>query len=95
MEPESSLPHSQVPATCPYHEPVQSSPYPHILLPEDPAYYYPPIYSMLGSPQWTLSLSFPHQNHVDASLLSHTRYIPHPSHPRFYHPNISGRGVQI
>jgi hypothetical protein len=30
METEGSLPHSQVPATCPYPEPAQSSPYPHI-----------------------------------------------------------------
>ena len=28
MEPEGSLPHSQVPATCPYPEPAPSSPYP-------------------------------------------------------------------
>jgi hypothetical protein len=28
MEPEGSLPHSQVPATCPYTEPYWSSPYP-------------------------------------------------------------------
>ena len=27
MEPEGSLPHSQVPATCPYPEPARSSPY--------------------------------------------------------------------
>jgi len=26
MEPKGSLPHSQVPATCPYSEPDQSSP---------------------------------------------------------------------
>ena len=44
MEPEGSLPHSQVPATCPYPEPARSSPYPHIPLPEGPSYYYPPIY---------------------------------------------------
>jgi hypothetical protein len=36
MEPEGSLPHSQVPATCSYPEPAQSSPYPHIPFPEDP-----------------------------------------------------------
>ena len=36
MEPEGSLPHSQVPATCSYPEPDWSSPYPHIPLPEDP-----------------------------------------------------------
>jgi len=28
MEPEGSLPYSQVPATCPYPEPARSSPYP-------------------------------------------------------------------
>jgi hypothetical protein len=32
IEPESSLPHSQVPTTCPYPEPARSSPYPQILL---------------------------------------------------------------
>ena len=36
MEPEGSLLQSQVPATCPYTEPVRSSPHPHISLPEDP-----------------------------------------------------------
>jgi len=35
MEPESSLPHSQVPATCPYPEPARSSPYTHIPLLEE------------------------------------------------------------
>jgi len=43
MEPEGSLPHSQVPVTCPYPEPARSCPYTHIPLPEDPSYYYPPI----------------------------------------------------
>ena len=32
MEPEGSLPHSEVPATCPYPEPARSSPYPHVPL---------------------------------------------------------------
>jgi hypothetical protein len=44
MEPEVSLPHSQVSATCPYTELALSSPYPHIPFHEDPSYYYPPIY---------------------------------------------------
>jgi len=36
MEPEGSLPHLQVPGTCPYPEPDQSSLCPHpIPLPED------------------------------------------------------------
>ena len=37
MEPEGSLPHSQVPANCPYPEPARSAPYPHIPLTEDPS----------------------------------------------------------
>jgi len=45
MEPEISLPHSKVPATCPYPEPDRSSPCPHISLLEDPFQYYPPFYA--------------------------------------------------
>jgi hypothetical protein len=36
MVPERSLPHSQVPATCPYPEAARSNPCPHIPLPKDP-----------------------------------------------------------
>jgi len=35
MEPEGSLPHSQLPASCPYPEPDQSSPYSPKPLPKD------------------------------------------------------------
>ena len=48
MEPDVSLPHWQVPATCPFPEPARSSPHPHIPLPEDPSKYYPPIYSWVS-----------------------------------------------
>jgi hypothetical protein len=42
--------------------------------------------STLGSPKWSLSLRFPHQDPVYASLLPHTRYMPSPSNSsRFYH----------
>ena len=65
MEPEGSLPHSQVHGTCPYTEPARSSPYLHylnihlnIILPSTP-----------GSPKWSLSLRFPNQNPVSASPL--------------------------
>ena len=45
--------------------------------------------SMPGSPQWSLSPRFPHQNPVYASPLPHTRYMPCPSHfSWFYHPHI-------
>jgi len=37
MEPEGSLLHSQVPATCPFPEPAGLSQYPYFPLPEDPS----------------------------------------------------------
>ena len=49
-----------------------------------------------GSPKWSISLRFPHQNPVYASPLTHTRYMSRPSHSsRFYHPNNNGWEVQI
>jgi len=42
MEPKGLLPHSEVPTTCPYPEPAQSSPCPLIPLPEYPSLYYVP-----------------------------------------------------
>jgi len=45
MELEGSLPHSQVPDTCPYPEWDWFSPCPHIPLPEDTSLYCPPIYT--------------------------------------------------
>jgi len=36
MEPVGSLPHSQKPVSCPYPEPIRSSPHPHLSLLEDP-----------------------------------------------------------
>jgi hypothetical protein len=65
MEPEGSLPHSKVPATCLYPEPAQSSPYPtsyflkirlNIILP-----------FTSRSTQLSLSLMFSHQNPVHTS----------------------------
>ena len=67
MEPEGSLPQSQVPATCPYPEPARSSPYTHVPLPEIHLNIILP--STPGFPQWFLSLKFPHQNPVYASPL--------------------------
>jgi hypothetical protein len=37
MEPEGSLPYSQVPATCPYPEPTPSSPHDPLQLPQHPS----------------------------------------------------------
>jgi hypothetical protein len=44
IEPEGSLPYSQVPATRPYPEPTPPSPHDPLQLPKDPSKYYPPIY---------------------------------------------------
>jgi hypothetical protein len=94
MEPEGSLPHSQVPTTCPCPELDQSSPCPqphflkihlNIILP-----------SMPGPLKWSLSLRFPHQNLVYTSPLLHMHYMPCPSHsPRSDHPNNIWWEIQI
>ena len=45
-------------------------------------------YIVPGSPKRSLSLRFPHQKPLYASILPHTRYIPRKSnYSRFYHPN--------
>ena len=47
--------------------------------------------STFWSPQWTLSLRFPHQNLAHTSPFLHTCHMPGPSHSsRFYHPHNIG-----
>ena len=54
------------------------------------------IPSTSWSPQWSLSLSFPHQNLVHTSPFLHTCHMPRPSHSsRFYRPHNIGWAVQI
>jgi len=90
MEPEGSLPHPQVPVTCPYPKPARSRPYSptthflkinlNIILP-----------STTGSPKGFLSFRLHHQNPMYASPLPHTCHMPHPSDSsRFYHPEKMG-----
>ena len=51
---------------------------------------------MSWSPQWSLSIRFPHQNLVNNSPFLHTCNMSRPSKPsRFYHPYNIGWGVQI
>ena len=74
MEPEGSLPHSQVHTPTFHFLKIHLN----IILP-----------STLESPQWSLSPRFPHQKPVHTSPLPHTRYMSRPSHSsRFYHPRI-------
>ena len=43
------------------------------------------------SPQWSLSLRFPHQDPIHPPLLTHTHHMPSPSNSsRFYHPHNIG-----
>jgi hypothetical protein len=54
MELESSSPYPQVSAICSYPEPNPSSPHKPFQLPEDPSYYYHPVYVLVS-----LLASFP------------------------------------
>ena len=48
------------------------------------------------SPQWSLSLRFPHQDPIHPPLLTHMRHTLSPSHSSpFYHLHNIGWGVQI
>jgi hypothetical protein len=87
MEPEGSLPHSQVPANCPYPESARSSLGPYIPLSEDHSEYYPPIYAWVfqvfpsGFLAETLYTSFisPYVQHAQPisffSILSPEQYL--------------------
>ena len=94
MEPEGSLPHSKVPATCPYPEPVRFTPCPtshfmkihlNIILPSTAWVSQVVFFPQVSPPKSCIRLSS-----------SHTRYMPRPSHSfRFYHPNNIWWAVQI
>ena len=75
MEPESSSPRLQVPATCHYTKPDKSSPYlPSHFMKINLNIILPSI--RLGLPSGSLSSSFPHQNPASTSPLPHTCYMP-------------------
>jgi hypothetical protein len=71
MEPESSLPYSQVPATSPYSEPAPSSPKtPFHFLKNSRNINLP---STSGSPQWSLFLRLPHQTLCNSTELQYIK----------------------
>jgi hypothetical protein len=78
---------------CPPSVPILSQLYP---VPTTPSHFLKiPLNIILlstsGSPQWTFSLRFPHQNPVHTSPVHHTRHMPRPSHSsRFHHPQNNG-----
>jgi hypothetical protein len=91
MEPEVSLPYSQVPATCPYPEPT---------LPTTPSNFLKIHLNIIlpstsGSPQCSLSLWLPHQHPVHTSLLPHTRHMPRPSHSSRKSWKVSVQNLKI
>ena len=92
MEPEDSLPHSQVPATCPYPEPkqIQSMPQPTAWRSIIPIYI------------WVFQVvSFSHASparpiQLYNCLLPHACYMPRSFRSsRFHHPNNIWWGIQF
>ena len=93
MEPEVSLSHPQVPATCPYPEPARSSLYPHTSLPEDPSQYYHPFTP--GSSKRSLYLRFPHQTLYTTLFSPYVLHVPPISFFSIWSLANTGWGPQI
>ena len=94
MEPECSLLHSKVPATCPYPEPDQSNSCSQFCLLKNNFNIILPLKREFS--KWSLSLRFSLQNTVRTSALSHMCYVHCLLHStQFDHLNHIWRAVQI
>ena len=93
MEPEFSLPHSQVPGTCPYPEPARSSPHTYIPLPENPPHYHPPVYAWVFQVV-SFSQVSPPKSCIRLCSPPYALHTP-PISSRFDHPGNIVRGVQL
>jgi hypothetical protein len=93
LNPKFPLPHSHMPATCPYPDQARSSPYPTSHFLKIHPYIKSP--STPGSSKWPFPSEFPTKTLYTPLPYPHTFYMPYPSHSaRFDHPNIWW-GVQI
>ena len=93
-EPEGSWHYSQVPATCHYPEPDQSSPYSTSHFPMIHLNIVLPF--MPSSSKWPLSLKFPHHKPVWTYSLPQTFHMSRPFHSsRFDRPNNIWCSVQL
>jgi hypothetical protein len=87
MEPEASSPYSQQPSTGPYPEPDKSNPdLPTLFLLRSILILISHLH--LGLPSGLFPLGFAIKMFVYFSHISHSCYMPRPSHPPWFnHPN--------
>ena len=89
MQPVGTLPHSQVPATCSYPEPDQSSRCLTVPLRKDTLFNINASHLRLGLPSGLFPSGLLTRTPVCNSAVSHACHVPCPSHSSWFaHPNI-------